>query len=74
MCNGRNKPRGFELETYLTPLPNPHPFPFLSEDGLGADGESASLKLSRAPVLLPACALCCLSSAREAGDGCERGG
>lgn len=49
----------------------PHPFPFLSEDGLGAGGESASSKCPRAPISLPARALHRPFTTREAGDGCE---
>lgn len=33
--------------------PSPQPFPFLREDGLGAGGESASSKRSRAPIFPP---------------------
>lgn len=49
--NRRASSRGCESGTNLAPRP---PFPFLSEDGLGAGGRSASSKRSRAPISPPA--------------------
>ena len=68
----RNQSRGFEVGTNLV-SPPPPALPFLSKDGLGAGGESASSKRSRAPISLSALALRRPSTTREADDGCEWG-